>query len=157
MAESSSLSGIRYPIDFVLFDHGVGVVGGLADVIPDAEEIDVRGIFKALPGLDHRAEGPHLHPIEKPGIVRSARRCCPLLHAGCPVPELWLDAARIHIRWLDDMGIRRDKFVSCHDTCPLLGVVAPRGCRTGDGGGAVEVVALTLLRAWQRMHKTHPL
>src|SRR5262249_40021089 len=27
-----------HSIDFVLFDHSVGVVGGLADVAPDAEE-----------------------------------------------------------------------------------------------------------------------
>jgi len=126
-----------HPIDFVLFDHGVGVVGGLADVVPDAEEIDVRGIFKALPGLDHRAEGPHLQPIDTPGIVRSSRRCGSLLHAGRPVPEFRLDAARIHIRWLDDMGIRRDEFVGCHDTFPLLCVVASRCCRAGYGGVSV--------------------
>ena len=120
-----------HPIEFVLLDHGVGVVGGLADVVPDAEEIDVRGIFKSLSGLDHRAEGPHLQPIDKPGIVLSSCRRFPLLHAWRPVSEFRLDATRVHIRWLDDMGIRRDQFVCCHDTFPPLCVAPTSSCHAG--------------------------
>src|SRR5436305_11257783 len=34
-----------HTILFVLFDHGVRVVAALADILPDAEEIDLRRVF----------------------------------------------------------------------------------------------------------------
>ena len=42
---------------FLVFDeHRVGVIGTLADILPEAEKIDLRGILEALPGLHHRTQ-----------------------------------------------------------------------------------------------------
>src|SRR5438105_8844054 len=81
---------------FILTDHRVWVVAALADILPDAEEIDLRGVLEALPGLHDRPKGTDLHPVEHPGVIFPAGRGLPPLHLGCSVAEPGLDAPRIH-------------------------------------------------------------
>src|SRR5215831_13427283 len=98
----------------------MGIVRGASDVIPNPQEIDLRWILKALSCLDHGAQGANLQAIDKPGIVFASRWRFQLLHARCSISESWLNAACIHVGWLDDVGIRRDEVVSFHDIPPSL-------------------------------------
>ena len=99
---------------FILFDHCVRIVATLAHILPDPEKIDLRGIFKTLPSLHDRAQGADLHAVDDPGVVLSAGRCCPPLHLWRAVAEFGRDAARIHVRRLNDVRIRRDQLVLRH-------------------------------------------
>ena len=49
------------PVLLVFGDHCVSVVGAFADVLPEPEKIDLRGVLEALPGLHDGAEGADLH------------------------------------------------------------------------------------------------
>src|SRR5437667_10579182 len=102
----------------------MGVVAALADVFPDAEEIDLRGVFEALPGLHPRPERPDLHAVEHPGVIFPAARGLAALHLRRPVAEPRLDAAGIHVGWLDDVRIRRDQLVLRHHRPPSLSPTA---------------------------------
>jgi hypothetical protein len=65
------------------------------DILPGAEEIDLRWILEALPGLDHRAERADLHAIERPGVeFASGRRLAPF-HLGRPLTQFRFEATRI--------------------------------------------------------------
>ncbi len=105
---------------FILADHRVGIVAALADILPDTEEIDLRGVLEALAGLHYRPERPDLHAVEHPGVVFPAGRGLAALHLGRPVAEPRLDTPRIHVRRLDNVGIRRDQLVLRHHRPPPL-------------------------------------
>src|SRR5438067_22133 len=45
---------------FILFDHRMRIIAALADVFPDPEEVDLRRVLEALPGLHDRPQGPDL-------------------------------------------------------------------------------------------------
>src|SRR5262249_7274726 len=51
----------------VLTQHRIGGVGALTHILPETEEIDLRGIVEALSGLHDGAQGADLHTVENPG------------------------------------------------------------------------------------------
>src|SRR5579859_6413108 len=69
----------------ILGEHRIGGVSAFADILPDAEKIDRRGILEALPGLDHRAERTDLLPLEHPGVVFTPDRGLAPLHMRRPL------------------------------------------------------------------------
>ena len=83
----------------------MGVVSTLADILPGAEEIDLRWILEALPGLDHRAERADLHAIERPGVEFASGRRLPTLHSRRSFAQFRFEAARIQVGRLNDMGV----------------------------------------------------
>jgi hypothetical protein len=87
------------------------VVGALADILPDAEEIDLRWILEALARLHDRAQGADLLAVKHPGVIFAAGRRLAPLHARSPVAEPGLDAARVHVGRLDDVGVGRDELI----------------------------------------------
>src|SRR5271154_5885185 len=98
----------------VLDQHCIGVVSALADIFPKAEEIDLRGVLEALPGLHHRAQRADLHAVEHPGVEVAAGRSLAPFHARRAVTEFRGDPGCVHVRWLDDVRIRRDQLVRRH-------------------------------------------
>ena len=109
----------------VFGQHRLGVVGALADILPKPEKIDLRGVFEALPCLHHRTEGADLHSVEHPGIVIPACGRFASFHARRAIAQLWLEAARVHVRRFDDVGIRRDQPVARHLTPPSVATLHP--------------------------------
>src|SRR5215831_8555150 len=61
-----------YPVLLVFNDHRTRVVAALADILPDTEKIDLRGVLKTLPRLHDRSESADLHAVDHPGIVFAA-------------------------------------------------------------------------------------
>ena len=112
------------PVFFIFADHRIGVVAALADILPDAEEVDLRGVFEALSGLHDGPEGSDLHAAEHPGVVFPASRGLAPLHLRRPVAEPRLDASGIHVGRLDDVRIRRDQLVLRHHTPPPFSPIA---------------------------------
>src|SRR6516165_868385 len=103
-----------HPVLFILSDHRMRIVATLADVFPDAEEIDLRGIFETLPRLHHRTQGANLHAIEHPGVVLSPARGLAALHFRRPIAEPRFHAPGIHVWRLNDVRICRNQLVLGH-------------------------------------------
>src|SRR6266436_7233354 len=112
------------PVLLVFGDHCVSVIGAFSDILPEAEKIDLRGVFEALPGLHDGPESADLHAAEHPGVIFPAARGLAALHLRRAVAEPRLDAPGIHIRRLNDMGIRRDQLVLRHDRPPPISPTA---------------------------------
>src|SRR5438094_9925692 len=92
-----ALAGLQHrapdTVLLVFFDHRVGVIGTLADILPEPEKIDLRGVLKALPGLHHRAQGADLHAVQHPGVVFPSCRRFSSFHLGRSVAALSIDVA----------------------------------------------------------------
>src|SRR5262249_58337186 len=73
-------AGAPRAVHLVLFDHGRGIVAAEPDVLPDAEEVDGRGILEALAGLHDRAQRPRLLAVDEPGVVLATCRSFDALH-----------------------------------------------------------------------------
>src|SRR6266702_3221919 len=113
---------------FLVFDdHRLGVIGAFADILPEPEEIDLRGVLEALPGLHHRAQRADLLAVEHPGVVVAPAGGLAPFHPRRAVPELWRDAACVHVRRLDDMRVRGDQFPLWHYHLPRC---RRQGCRS---------------------------
>src|SRR6516162_8289724 len=109
-------AGTPHAVLFILGDHVMRVVGALADILPDAEEIDLRGVLEALPGLHHCTQGANLHAAKRPGVIFAAAWRRAPLHPWRAVAKFGLDAGRVHVRWLDNVRIRRNHFERNHLT-----------------------------------------
>jgi hypothetical protein len=86
-----------------LFDHRLGFVGRLPDVLPHAEKVDRPGILEAPASLDHGADRPDPHAVEVPGVVLLSGPGAMAFHAGRATSELRLDPGLVQVRWLDDV------------------------------------------------------
>ena len=115
---------------FVFDEHRSRVVGALADIFPDTEEINLRGVFEALPRLHDGAQRADLLAFQHPGVVFAARRGLAPLHMGRTVAQFGGEPRRVHVRRLDDVGVGRDDPVVRHTHLPR-GVPAG-SCRSLD-------------------------
>src|SRR5262244_4122249 len=96
-----------------------------AYVFPDANKIDLRGIFEAAARLGQGTEGRHLCIAQEPGIeIRAVRHFLPF-DTGRAVAALSRDATGIQIRRFDYVCVPRDNLVISHGVSSLscLGTV----------------------------------
>src|SRR6267154_13234 len=115
---------------FVFNEHRSRVVGALADIFPDAEEVDLRGVFKALPGLHDGAQRADLLAFQHPGVVFAARRRLAPLHMRRAIAQFGGEPARVTGPPPGDGGVGRDDSVIRHTHLPR-GVPAG-SCRSLD-------------------------
>src|SRR5215510_3589284 len=103
-----------HAVHLVFLDHHLGVVGAQAHVLPRAEEVDLRGIFEALPGLHHGAERADLLSADHPRVELAPLRPLQPLQARRPVAKPRVDSPGIEVGRLDDVRIGRDELVRGH-------------------------------------------
>src|SRR5262249_8526687 len=84
----------------------------------------------------YRTQGADLHAIDHPSVVFAARFSLAALHLWRPVAELRVDPPDIHVRRLNDVGIRRNQLVLRHHGPPPVtpaGQQCKRYFRFGTG------------------------
>src|SRR5436853_4522825 len=111
-------AGGPHAVGFQFFEHGVGLVGAVPDIFPEAETVDRRRIFEPLTGLHHASDGANPRAPEVPGVVLTPHARAMPFHAGRTAAEFRLNARVVQIGGLYDVRIGRDQLVPGHDEPP---------------------------------------
>src|SRR5262249_61714726 len=122
-----------HAVHLVFLDHHLGVVGAQAPALPRAEEVDLRGIFEALPGLHPGAERADLLSADHPRVELAPLRRLQPLQARRPVAKPRVDPPGIEVGRLDDVRIGRDELVRGHRALLLYTRLGRRGPQPRDG------------------------
>ena len=107
-----ALAGLQHrapnPVHLKLGQHGLGLIGALSDIFPNADKIQAAGVLKATPGLGDGAERGDLHIAEEPRVGLFAVLGRIAFDRRRPVQQPGRHALGVQVGGLHNMRITRN-------------------------------------------------